>query len=88
MGTIYVLIFIDQDPNSVWSKIGILQRYTGDQLFGLIHQYTQNLIQAARVPFCTLDEWHNKEVITKVYNYHLRRRISVEINWHNFFTIG
>ena len=38
--------FIDQDPNLVWLKIGILQQYNGEQLFGLTHQYTQNLIQA------------------------------------------
>ena len=80
--------FIDQNPDLVWSKIGILQQYDGKKLFGLINQHTKDLIQAARIPSCTLNEWYNKEVMTNIYNYHLKRRVLAEIDWHYFFVIG
>ncbi|CAG8456095.1 11584_t:CDS:2, partial [Scutellospora calospora] len=77
--------FIEQNPDLVWSKIGILQQYNGNQLFELTNQYTKNLIQAAQIPCCTLNEWNNKEIMTNIYNYHLKRHIMVNINWYQFF---
>ncbi|CAG8790962.1 17771_t:CDS:1, partial [Dentiscutata erythropus] len=64
--------FIEQNPDLVWSKIEILRQYNRNQLFGLTNQYTKNLIQAAQIPCCTLNEWNNKEIMTNIYNYHLK----------------
>ncbi|CAG8807155.1 11513_t:CDS:2, partial [Racocetra fulgida] len=64
--------FIEQNLDLVWSKIGILWQYNGNQLFRLTNQYTKNLIQAAQIPCCTLNEWNNKEIMTNIYNYHLK----------------
>ncbi|RIB18915.1 hypothetical protein C2G38_2036515 [Gigaspora rosea] len=77
--------FIEQNPDLVWSKIGILQKYNRNQLFELTNQYTTNLIQAAQIPYCTLNEWNNKEIITNIYNYHLKCCIIANINWYQFF---
>lgn len=77
--------FIDQSPDLVWIQIGKLCQYNGDQLFGLTNQHTKDLVQTAQIPSCTLDEWHNKEIMNNVYNYHLKCRILASIDWYHFF---
>ena len=87
-GTDICIDFIEQDPDLVWLKIGILQQYSGNQLFGLTNQHTKDLIKSAQIPCCTLNEWNNKEIMTDVYNYHLKRHVLANINWYFFFAIG
>ena len=61
-------VFIDNDPDLVWKKIGILQQYKGKELFELENHKTQKIILSA--PSCTLEEWNNNDVIDKVYAFH------------------
>ncbi|CAG8667729.1 11601_t:CDS:2, partial [Dentiscutata erythropus] len=39
-----IRIFHDTNPNSVWSKIGILVQFTGSMLFGLEHERTNRRV--------------------------------------------
>ena len=47
--------------------------------------YTQNLIQSICIPSCTLSEWNENEKMNYVFNYHLKRRLSVHIDWLELF---
>ena len=31
------------------------------------------------------DDWKNEEIMNKIYNYHLKKRILTSINWKNLF---
>ncbi|CAG8493124.1 939_t:CDS:2, partial [Dentiscutata heterogama] len=48
-----IQIFCDTNPNSVWSKIGILVQFTGSMLFGLKHERTKSEISKELTLFTT-----------------------------------
>ena len=69
----------------VWQKIGILGKFQGTQLFGLEHTYTQSVLQQSYIPKCQPSQWNNEELMNRLYEYHLKRRTIVEINWLQLF---
>ncbi|POG72949.1 hypothetical protein GLOIN_2v1840190, partial [Rhizophagus irregularis DAOM 181602=DAOM 197198] len=73
------------DPNEVWLCIGRLSNYSGKKIFGLENPYTQICIQQAQIPSCTVLDWTLEGVLENLYKYHLKRRISCEIKWHDLF---
>ncbi|RIB02546.1 hypothetical protein C2G38_2227536 [Gigaspora rosea] len=77
-----VAMFKNTSPNTVWQQIGILSQYTGLELFGLTHKITCKAIK--EIPSCTSLDWNN-EIFEKVFQYHLKRRLSSNINWCEFF---
>ena len=76
-------VFIDDDPELVWRKVGILQQYKGKELFGLENDKVRDIIQSA--PSCTLEEWNTDEVMDRMYAYHLKRRIPTSVDWKKLF---
>ncbi|CAG8786956.1 11995_t:CDS:2, partial [Gigaspora rosea] len=60
-----IATFIDDNPDLVWKKIGLLHQFNGKQPFELQETNTQHFIQAALIPSCTSDDWTNNNIITK-----------------------
>ncbi|RIB04326.1 hypothetical protein C2G38_2222664 [Gigaspora rosea] len=60
-----IATFIDDNPDLVWKKIGLLHQFNGKQLFGLQETNNQHFIQAVLIHSCTSDDWTNDNVITK-----------------------
>ncbi|RIB16995.1 hypothetical protein C2G38_2038103 [Gigaspora rosea] len=77
-----VAMFKNTSPNTVWQQIGILSQYTGLELFGLTNKIMYEAIK--EIPSCTSLDWNN-EIFEKVFQYHLKRRLSPNINWRKFF---
>ena len=89
-----VQIFIDNalvkhysasDPNKIWLDIGKFSNYTGKELFGLEHSYTQFCIEQVQIPSCTVSHWTSEGVLESLYEYHLKRRTPYGIRWRDFF---
>jgi hypothetical protein len=84
-------IYYESTPDLVWEKIFSeqkrtaklveLMKLTGRTLYGIENNLTQKLIHDA--PTCSLNEW-NDDIIEKVFSYHLKRRTSIHVDWHNF----
>ena len=77
--------FVGNTPDDVWKKSGMIQKFSGKQLFGLEDQITQQKLYKIRVPQCASHEWSNFKLMKKLYDYHLRRRTFVNIEWYNLF---
>ena len=56
------------------TKIAKLRTFTGRVLFGIESTITQRLIQAIKIPSCSLSDWNNDVLMEKVFSYHLKRR--------------
>ncbi|RHZ49465.1 hypothetical protein Glove_520g3 [Diversispora epigaea] len=76
---------IDNSPDSVWQKVGMLQGYKGTDLFGISHPKFQSVIQKLRTPKCQPEEWHIMDKMEILWNYHLRKFTLASIQWHEFF---
>jgi hypothetical protein len=84
-------IYYESTPDLVWEKIFSeqkrtaklveLMKLTGKTLYGIENNLTQKLIHDAST--CSLNEW-NDDIIEKVFSYHLKRRTSIHVDWHNF----
>ncbi|RHZ71753.1 hypothetical protein Glove_253g31 [Diversispora epigaea] len=61
------------------------QKYRGTQLFGFEHTYTQSVLQQSHIPKCQPSQWNNEELMNRLYEYHLKKRTIVEINWLQLF---
>ena len=72
-------------PVEVWQKIGILGKFQGTQLFGLEHAYTRSALRRLYIPKCQPSQWSNEELMNSLYEYHLKRRTIVGINWLHLF---
>jgi len=48
--------YIDNNPNNVWKKVGILQEHKGINLFEISHSQIQTFIQTLLVPKCQFEE--------------------------------
>ena len=70
---------------NVWQKVRILEKYQGTQLFGLKHTYTQSVLQRLYIPKCQPSQWDNKELMNNLYEYYLKRRTIIEVNWSQLF---
>ena len=57
----------------------------GIKLFGLENLYTQLCIQQAKLPSCMVSDWTLEGVLENLYEYHLKRRILCNIEWHDLF---
>ncbi|RIA91555.1 hypothetical protein C1645_821868 [Glomus cerebriforme] len=80
-----IYVFRDANPNLVWKKIGILTKFNGSTLFGLEHNEIKLVIDREKLPYYTADGWQNKEIMNKIFNYHLKKCILMSINWKNIF---
>ncbi|PKK55774.1 hypothetical protein RhiirC2_801532, partial [Rhizophagus irregularis] len=50
-------IYIGNDPNDVWQKVGILQKHRGINIFGISHSQIQTFIQILLIiPKCLPEE--------------------------------
>ena len=64
-------IHIGNSPNNVWRKVGILQKYRHEDLFGIKHFQIQTFIQTLLIPRCQPEEWHIINKMQALWNYHL-----------------
>lgn len=84
----HVDTFTGKSPTDVWTKLPILKKFDGKELFGLCDQLVMQEIQNHRNrPYCKLCDWDNIEKMTFAFNKCLKKKISVTgLNWHQFFT--
>ena len=87
-------IYCESSPDLVWerifseqgTKIAKLKIFTGRVLFGIENTIAQRLIQAIKIPSCSLSDWSNSELVEKVFSYHLKRRTISNIDWREFLS--
>lgn len=78
-------------PTEVWEKVGILKKYNGKDLFGISHTIVVNEFQKyqqqqSAAATCLPENWNNHEIIDKVFENTLKKKISVsKLNWHSIF---
>jgi hypothetical protein len=77
--------FVGTTPDEVWKSSGFIQKFSGKQLFGLEDEITLQKLQKIRVPQCASHEWSNFKLMKKIFEYHLQRRISANIEWYKLF---
>ncbi len=85
-------IYYGSTPDLVWkeifreqgTKIAKLMAFTGRMLFGINNTLTQQLIDAIKIPSCSLNDWNNDVLIEEIFSYHLKRRTNSYINWRDF----
>ncbi|RHZ68621.1 hypothetical protein Glove_294g79 [Diversispora epigaea] len=77
--------YIGTTPDDVWKNSGLIQKYKGQQLFGLDDQTIQQILYQHRIPTCKPDDWNDYKKIKILFDYHLKRRTIANINWHDFF---
>ncbi len=81
-------IYYESTPDLVWkeifheqgTKIAKLMAFTGRMLFGINNTLTQQLIDAIKIPSCSLNDWNNDVLIEEIFSYHLKRRTNSYIN--------
>jgi len=64
-----------------------LTKFCGTNLFGLEHPTTQKLLQQLQVPTCKPHQWNDKNVMISLYEYHLKRRTIIMVEWLQLFTL-
>ncbi|GBC35518.2 hypothetical protein GLOIN_2v1880126 [Rhizophagus irregularis DAOM 181602=DAOM 197198] len=74
-------------PSEVWRKSWFMKKYDGSELYGLKDQKTQNSLRVHHVPTCTPSNWGNLSLMSKLFEYHLKRRTISKINWYTIFDI-
>ncbi|CAB4446540.1 unnamed protein product [Rhizophagus irregularis] len=74
-------------PSEVWRKLWFMEKYDGSELYGLKDQKTQNSLHVHHVPTCTPSNWGNLSLMSKLFEYHLKRRTISKINWYTIFDI-
>ncbi|MDW3630574.1 MAG: hypothetical protein QOK71_03975 [Nitrososphaeraceae archaeon] len=82
--------FEDVTPEGVWNKTGILKDHNGNDLFGVFHEKTIEEFNKYhvnnRTSSCTLNDWNNSELMEKIYEQCLKKRIATKnLDWFSFF---
>ena len=80
-----VKIIHGSTPSEVWRKSGLIGKYDGCELYGLKDHKTQNLLREIHIPTCTSNNWDDKTLMTKLFEYHLKRRTISSVNWYTIF---
>jgi len=80
-----IVQFEGKTPNEVWAKLNLLQRFSGDDLFGLKDSNTQKKLTQHQKPTCTFKDWNNLNVMEPLYLHHLKTRTLAIIDWHKLF---
>ena len=65
----------------------MIGKHDGGELYGLKNHKTQNLLCEIHIPTCTPDNWNNKALMTKLFEYHLKRRTITRVNWYTIFDL-
>ncbi|CAJ0843966.1 2348_t:CDS:10 [Entrophospora sp. SA101] len=55
--------FEGKTPNEVWAKLYLLQRFSGDDLFGLKDSNIQKKLTQHQKPTCTFKDWNNLNIM-------------------------
>ncbi|PKY32683.1 hypothetical protein RhiirB3_451049, partial [Rhizophagus irregularis] len=76
--------FTGISPDDVWKNTRLIQQYNGTQLFGLTSSVIQQLVRKYQVPTCKLKNWQDESIMKPLFNYHLKKRTLMNINWHQF----
>ncbi|GES84180.1 hypothetical protein GLOIN_2v1880126 [Rhizophagus clarus] len=72
-------------PSEVWRVSGFMRKYDGSELYSLKDQKTQNSLCVHHVPTCIPSNWNNLMLMTKLFDYYLKRRTISKINWYTIF---
>ncbi|PKK64346.1 hypothetical protein RhiirC2_787633 [Rhizophagus irregularis] len=77
--------FTGISPDDVWKNTRLIQQYNRTQLFGLTSSVIQQLVRKYQVPTCKLKNWQDESIMKPLSNYYLKKRMLMNINWHQFF---
>ena len=77
--------FSNKSPIDVWKISGLIKKFNGNQLFGIDNQIIQSLNQKQKSLTCSPQEWKNDFIMKSLFDFHLRRRTIININWHQLF---
>lgn len=67
-------VFVEDAPTAGWQHIGILSKYTGDQLFCLTNSNIQKILFNNKTLMCVSSDWVNLEVMETLYNHYLKKK--------------
>ena len=80
--------FVGNTPDDVWKNLGYIQNiqnFSGRQLFGLEDQITLQMLSKLHISQCTFHKWRDIELMNQLYEYHLQRRTSTNVEWYDLF---
>ncbi|CAB4489091.1 unnamed protein product [Rhizophagus irregularis] len=63
----------------------VVQIYTNDTLIKTYNTIDPDEVWLSQIPSCTVLDWTLEGVLENLYKYHLKRRISRKVKWHNLF---
>src|ERR1051325_5996830 len=62
-----------------------MRKFNGNQLFGINNNTIKILNQEQKKPTCLPHEWLDYSIMKSLFDFHLKRRTIVNINWHQLF---
>ena len=74
-----------QNPVDVWKNLESMKKFNGNQLFGIDNDTIKSLNKKQKKPTCSSQEWKDYSIMKSLFDFHLRRRIIININWHQLF---
>jgi hypothetical protein len=79
------IIFTSKNPVDVWKNLDFIKKFNGNQLFGIDNNAIKSLNQKQKRSTCLSQEWKDDFIIKLLFDFHLKRRTIVDINWHQLF---
>ncbi len=74
-----------KNPIDVWKSSGLIKKFNGNQLFDIENDVIQSLNQKQKVPTCSSQEWGNHFIMKSLFDFHLKRRTIINIDWYQLF---
>ncbi|PKY56578.1 hypothetical protein RhiirA4_411262 [Rhizophagus irregularis] len=72
--------YIGKSPTDVWTKLKILKKFDGKELFGLYDQRVIKAIQThMNTPYCKSCDWNNIQIMTYAFEKWLKKKYQLLI---------
>jgi hypothetical protein len=79
------IAYTSKNPIDVWKNLESIKKYNGNQLFGIDNDTIKTLNQNQKRPTCSPQEWKDDTIMKVLFDFHLKRRTIVNINWYQLF---
>ncbi|CAG8690654.1 10884_t:CDS:2, partial [Funneliformis caledonium] len=77
--------YVSNNPIDVWKNLEFIKKFNGNQLFGIDNHIIKSLNKKQKKPTCSSQEWKDDSIMKSLFDFHLKRRTIVNINWHQLF---
>jgi len=77
--------YVSNNPIDVWKNLEFIKKFNGNQLFGIDNHIIKSLNKKQKKPTCSPQEWKDDSIMKSLFDFHLKRRTIMNINWHQLF---